>query len=151
MLIFIERGQSITRVHTRQVIHYGVFICGAVTSASKLPTVVIDEMLSKERGKLYCDRVCIQVIKTTPITKMSKGGANEGATLLYTVMQQTVGPLCTLGCTNHQVTENWLPKFTIHDIAFIEILISWYAPKTMFFQSIDITKRIGYFMNNKAP
>ena len=31
---------------------------------------------------------CIQVIKTTPITKMSKGGANEGATLLYAVMQQ---------------------------------------------------------------
>ena len=72
MLIYIERGQSITRVHTRRVIHYGVFICGAVTSASKLPTVVIDEMLSKERGKLYCDRVCIQVIKTIPTVQCTK-------------------------------------------------------------------------------
>ena len=123
-LIYSILNVNITCVHARRVIHYGIFIRGALTSASNLPTVVIDEMLSKERGKLYCDRVCIQVIKTTPITKMSKGGASEGATLIYTVMQQAVGPICTLGCTNHQVTENWLPKFIIYDISFMNLSLN---------------------------
>ena len=60
-MVNLSRVHTLAR-HTQRNI-YDAAIHGAVTSASNLPTVVIDEMLSKERGMLYCGKISIIAIE----------------------------------------------------------------------------------------